>query len=135
MSRREANAQRGIRWWPVAVILLFAVGAVVWIWMFYGRHRQDKNLATAQVAIYAFLLLLLWCLAFSRLRWQVRVGVLGGVVGLVALVPALVRIHGVTGDLIPILERRWQHNSEPLLIAPRQGALRRPKAQPGPGRA
>ena len=57
MSRTEANAQRGIRWWPVAVILLFAVGAVVWIWMFYGRHRKDKNLATAQVAIYAFLLL------------------------------------------------------------------------------
>src|SRR5258708_24139517 len=52
-------------------------------------------------------LLLLWCLFFSRLRWRVRWIVFGGTFCLLGLIASLFQIHGVSGDLIPILRWRW----------------------------
>src|SRR6266446_2826941 len=95
----KAATRRPIRWWPVPIILLLAAGAVLWIRSSYGRQRQDQNVATASIALVAFLLLLLWCLFLSRLKWKIRLGVFGAVIGLVVLMPVLFRIHGVTGDL------------------------------------
>ena len=37
-----------------------------------------------------------------------RIAAGGVAIGLVALVPALVRVRGVTGDLRPIVELRWK---------------------------
>ena len=104
-----------MRWWPVPVILGLAAGAVVWVWQFYERQRQDRNIATASIGLITLFLLLLWCLLLSRLRWQIRLGVLGGVVGIVLLVMALFRFHGVTGDLVPVLQWRWERQSLPML--------------------
>jgi outer membrane protein assembly factor BamB len=103
-----------MRWWPVPVILGLAAGAVVWVWQFYERQRQDRNIATASIGLITLFLLLLWCLLLSRLRWQIRLGVLGGVVGLIMVVMALFRFHGVTGDLVPVLQWRWEH---PVLLS------------------
>jgi len=103
--------RRPIRWWPVAIILLLAVGTVVWVWFSYGRQRQDRNIATAIIGIITLLLLLLWCLFLSRLRWQIRLGVFGGVLGMILLVMALFRFHGVTGDLVPVFQWRWERPS------------------------
>src|ERR1035437_10064194 len=100
--------RRPMRWWPVPVILVLAAGAIVWVWQFYGRQRQDRNISTAIIGLIALFLLLLWCLFLSRLRWRIRLGVLGGVVGLILLVMALFRFHGVTGDLVPIFQWRWE---------------------------
>src|ERR1019366_2887204 len=91
-----------------------AAGAVVWVWQFYERQRQDRNIATASIGLITLFLLLLWCLLLSRLRWQIRLGVLGGVVGLIMVVMALFRFHGVTGDLVPVLQWRWEH---PVLLS------------------
>lgn len=99
--------QKRIRWWPAAIILVAAAGAVIWVWQNYGRQRQDKNLATAQIVIIALLLLLIWCIFLSRFRRKIRLTVLGSVVGLMVLGIALFRIHGVTGDLVPIVQWRW----------------------------
>jgi outer membrane protein assembly factor BamB len=100
-----------MRWWPVPVILVLAAGAVVWVWQSYARQRQDRNIATAIIGLITLFLLLLWCLFLSRLRWRIRLGVFGGVVGLILLVTALFRFHGVTGDLVPILQWRWERPS------------------------
>ena len=100
-----------VRWWPVAVILALAAGALVWAWQSYGRQRQAGNIATAIVGLLTLFLLLVWCLFLSRLRWRVRLGVFGGVVGLILLAMALFRFHGVTGDLVPIFQWRWEHPS------------------------
>src|SRR5881396_970142 len=105
----DAKPRRPIRWWPVPMILLLAAGALIWVWTSYGQHRQDQNVATANVIIIAFVLLLLWCLFFSRLRWKVRLGAFALALGLIGLVPLLFRLHGVTGDLVPILEWRWKN--------------------------
>jgi len=75
--------RRPIRWWPAMVILALAAGALVWVWQAYGRQRQDLNLATIVIGVITVFLLLLWCLFLSRLRWKIRLGVLGGVLGCV----------------------------------------------------
>src|SRR5712671_2736884 len=87
-----------IRWWPAVIILLAAAGAVIWIWLNYGRQRQDKNVAIFMVGFFTFALLLLWAIFLSRMRWKFRAAVLGTLVGLMLLAKILVRVHGVTGD-------------------------------------
>jgi outer membrane protein assembly factor BamB len=107
----EVASRRPLRWWPVAVIVALAAGAIIWVWQSYERQHADRNIATAIIGLIALLLLLLWCLFLSRLRWRIRLGVLGGVVGLILLVMALFRFHGVTGDLVPVLQWRWERPS------------------------
>src|SRR5947208_10797551 len=112
--------RRPIRWWPVLIILLLAMGAALCVRFSYGRQRQDQNIAFANIAIISSLLLLFWCLFLSRLKWKIRLGVFAIVVLLVALMPVLFRIHGVTGDLVPILEWRWTRRT----LAPLQGTAK-----------
>src|SRR5438876_4258843 len=107
----EGEIRRPIRWWPIAVILLLTLAAVIWVRLFPWRHRQDQNIAIASVVVIPFLLLLLWCLFFSRLKRKIRLGVLGVVVGSILFLVVGLRFHGVTGDLVPILEWRWNRAS------------------------
>src|SRR5437588_6161745 len=104
-------SQRPIRWWPVLVILLLQACSAIFVRLFPWPHRQDRNIAIANVVVIPFLLLLLWCLFFSRLKWKLRLSVLGAVVGSILLTMATFRFHGVTGDLVPILEWRWNRRA------------------------
>jgi outer membrane protein assembly factor BamB len=108
---QNSASRRPIRWWPVPVILLAAAGGLVWVSRFYGKQRQDQNLAAAGIALVTVLLMLLWCICLSRMRRKFRLTVLGSVVGLMLLTKALFRIHGVTGDLVPILQWRWSRTA------------------------
>jgi len=69
---------------------------------------------SALVAVIALLLLVVWWLFFSRLRWRLRL------LGLLALVLLLVglrllfTVRQVTGDLVPILEWRWATHEDPV---------------------
>jgi outer membrane protein assembly factor BamB len=95
------------RWWAAILIVVLALIAVVGIRLWPGTSFQQKNIATAQVIIVSVLLELIWVLFLSRLRWRLRLAVFGGVVGALALIAGLFKIRGVTGDLLPILEGRW----------------------------
>lgn len=109
VSPPQAVPQRKpIRWWPALVILALAIVVTMGIRWWPKTSFQQKNIATAQVVIVSLFLGLLWVLCFSRLKWRVRLAVFGGVVGSIALTAGLFRIHGVTGDLLPILEWRWK---------------------------
>ena len=67
-STPGAIGPRPIRWWPAAVILLLAGGAVLWVRSVYGRNHQEQNIATANILIVSFLLLLLWWLLWGCWR-------------------------------------------------------------------
>lgn len=117
-----------IRWWPVPLILLAAAGAVIWVFLNYGHQRQDKNIATTVIALITFALLLIWCIFFSRLRPIFRFTALGLVIGAIVFAKIFLRIHGVTGDLIPIVQWRW---SRAAWVAPAaQAKPATPSAQP-----
>lgn len=109
----ETPKRKPVRWWPGLVILGLAVAVTIGIRFWPNTSFQQKNIATAQVVIVSLFLALLWVLFFSRLRWSMRLGIFGGVVSVIGLMAGLFRIHGVTGDLLPILEWRWKP-SDPM---------------------
>jgi len=110
-SSPQVTPTKPIRWWPAWIILLAAAGAVVWIWLNYGRQRQDKNVAIFMVGFFTFVLLLLWAIFLSRMRWKFRFTLLGTLVGLMLIAKVLFRVHGVTGDFVPILQWRWSRSA------------------------
>lgn len=101
---------RPVRWWPGMLVLLLAVVAFGWIRVQADWPFQKRNLESARVIVISTGLLLAWWTLFSRTRWRLRLGVLAILVLLVAAVPALFRIRGVSGDLLPILEPRWANH-------------------------
>jgi outer membrane protein assembly factor BamB len=96
----------GVRWWPALTVLALGAAALSWIWGGERPHVQARNLQSFAVVIIAALLLLIWCLGFSRLRWKTRFGIFGAVVLIGLAAGLLLRIRGVSGDLVPILEWR-----------------------------
>ena len=77
--------RRPIRWWPVPLVLLVGIIVEVWAVQRYGRQRQDQNLASAAVALGTLLLLLLWGILLSRMRWKVRLALFAAFVGVVGV--------------------------------------------------
>jgi outer membrane protein assembly factor BamB len=83
------------------------------VWLLSDAIRQDKVLATIFTSVVALLLLLLWLLFFSRLRWKARLCGVAAVVVVAGLGASSLRIRGVTGDVVPILEWRWTPRQRP----------------------
>ena len=96
-----------LRWWPAAVVV---AGGVLWlgyIWFVSPGIRQDRNVRSILATAVTGILLLLWFLLASGLRWKTRLAGFGLVVAALVLLAGLFRIEGVSGDLVPILAYRW----------------------------
>lgn len=107
-SSHYPESPRPIRWWPGALALLLATIAIVWVRSQADWAFQKRNLVTAQVAVSAVILFLIWWTFLSRAGNRLRLRVTFGLIGLAAISAALFRIQGVSGDLIPIIEFRWK---------------------------
>ena len=85
--------------------------AIAWLWFFYDSQRQDKLIRIAACLIAAYVGFLVWVVFGSlwkaRARWTVFIFTIVAIVfcrfGL--------RISGVTGDLIPIVQWRWKERA------------------------
>ncbi len=95
------------RWW-LAVTLLWVLGGLAFVWFHGDLQRQDRNLRTVIVLLIAFFSLLLWVPFGSGWRPRARWTVFIGTIVIIALCRFTLRIQGVTGDLIPIVEWRWK---------------------------
>lgn len=96
-----------IRWLPAVIIVALTILAIILLWSVDAAHRQSRVLHTVLVLMLSFLLMLLWLLFFSRLRWRVRLLAFGSVVLIILLSTMLFRVKGFSGDLVPLLEWRW----------------------------
>ena len=103
----------GIRWWPVGVILGMMVVAMGVVQSIGEFPFQRRNLICLGIAGGAAGLLLFWWLFLSRARWTLRLAGIAGIALLAGLARLTLRIRGVTGDLIPIVETRWAQPSTP----------------------
>lgn len=124
---------KGLRWWPAWIVL--GLAGIVWLWIRFqpGLTGQDRFMRSALVAAVAIVLLLLWWLLFSRARWQWRLGIplALGLLGVFVL-PRLITVRQVTGDVVPIFE--WRGAARPDPTAP--DAVTGPGADPSlPGAA
>lgn len=108
---------RSVRWWPAAAIIVLTILAVIYFWTVDFSSRQMQIQWTGQTVILAILLLLVWLLFFSRLRWKVRLFSFGAVVLMLGAIPALFRMRGISGDILPILEWRWAKSDVDALPA------------------
>jgi outer membrane protein assembly factor BamB len=125
------------RLWPAALIVL---GGAIWIatvWLLGDAIRQARILRTMAAVALTVLLLMCWLVFFSRLPRRARLAGAATAAAALALVPALFRVRGVTGDLVPILEPRWAgHEPPPLPVPPVEApvvtATPTPEALPTP---
>ena len=101
------HSKSRIRWLPVVIIVALTIAAIILLWSIDAPHRQWRVLHTVLVLMLSFLLMLLWLLLFSRLRWKVRLLAFGTIVLMLFLSASLFRVKGFSGDLVPLLEWRW----------------------------
>ena len=104
---RTHHSKSRIRWLPVVIIVVLTIAAIILLWSIDAPHRQWRVLHTVLVLMLSFLLMLLWLLLFSRLRWKVRLLAFGTAVLILFLSTVLFRVKGFSGDLVPLLEWRW----------------------------
>lgn len=93
------------------VIIALAAVAILVVWLIPETQRQYRYMRTAMVLSGTCLLLVLWLLFLSRLRWSIRLSGFSLVVLAIVAVRLSFRIRGVNGDLLPIVEPRWKHRA------------------------
>ena len=94
------------RLWPAALVLLIGALAIARIWLVADSIRQWQMVQTIVTSIVVVILLIAWLAFASRLPRRTRLVGVALALGALALVPAVFRIRGVTGDLRPIVEPR-----------------------------
>jgi outer membrane protein assembly factor BamB len=111
---------RNVRWWQARVILALAAVAYAVLWFTPHDSHQSFNIHVAQLLFWTFVSLLAWAILLSGMRRQARWAILGLTVGGLALLFSSFRIHGVSGNLVPILEPRWNRREfqTPVAVAP-----------------
>jgi outer membrane protein assembly factor BamB len=125
---RPAPAARPVRWWPLWLIVSGSGLAIALIRFWPELSYQQRNIATAQVVVIPLLLVVVWAAFFSRLRRRAKAAWLGAILGSILLACVLFRIHGVSGDLVPILEWRFRPST-------RASSTSIPPTGPAPPRA
>ncbi len=102
--------RKPVRWWPAAVVVALAAIACAAIWFGPADSRQDRVMRTVLAGVVTTALLTAWLVLLSRLRWRTRLAWLAVVAVIGFAATRAVRIRGVSGDVLPILEWAW---SEP----------------------
>src|SRR5947209_11679714 len=106
------------RWFPCIVLALAALGvAAAWVWPSEELDRGTRVVSTGAAITLAALLLAVWLVFFSGLRWLVSLGCL-----LAAALAVLVGVRDVTftGDMVPVVAFRWSPTQDDVLEAYRQ---------------
>jgi outer membrane protein assembly factor BamB len=107
-SMHFEGKRRGARWWPLALILVLEVVAFIAIWNGPAIQRQERVMRSGAAILIGVVLVLLWLLFFSRMRWRVRLVGAVGMVGAMAGIASLFRYEGVSGDLVPLFSLKWR---------------------------
>jgi outer membrane protein assembly factor BamB len=104
-------------WLPWIIVALAGVGiSVVWIVpppYLEGHQRMFFSMLTGVLTL---LLLGLWLLFFSGLRWWVRLGIpVLVIVGLIGFIGGAVKRVSFTGNMVPHFHFRWEKSHEDIL--------------------
>ena len=130
VSNRQEPVRRP-KWrgplFPAVVVLVVAV-VVVLLWVVPSEElaRGYQVFYTAFTAMVALLLLSIWLFALSNVSWAVRGLTLGASVAIVALSAASIRRMDFTGDLVPVIEFRWERSPRQALLEHRAGQIAEP---------
>ena len=106
--------QKRRTWRPLALIIILAFLALVLIWLWPDVQRQQRYIRAAATLLASAAVAFVWFFFLSPAAIRIRLVALVAVILSIFAVVSTVRIRGVTGDLVPILEFRWSsHRSDP----------------------
>lgn len=114
------STHRSVRWKIGVRIALLGIAAIAWTRWREEWPFQQRNLISYEIGIAVTLALAVWWIFLSHATWALRLRVTAFVMGAVALMASLVRVAGVSGDLVPAFEWRWRSVHEmPSTHAPK----------------
>jgi len=93
--------------WVVALLAVAMAGGIAFAWLVPDLQRQDRLVRTAILLIAAAALFLVWVVFLSGWKGRARWSVLAVAIAVILFCRFALRISGVTGDLMPIVEWRW----------------------------
>lgn len=96
-----------VRWWPAIAIV--ALAAIAWgaVWFRDFDSHQDRIMMMILVGVLTTFLLVLWLVFLSRIPWKHRFMWLAILLLAAFGATRLVRVRGVSGDVLPLLEWSW----------------------------
>ena len=107
-----------VRWWPAAAVVALGLLAILVNQTAGEREGQARVMFAFGAGLVTTLLVMVWLLGFSPLERRTRRTLAIGIGLALAAATSLVRVRGVTGDFVPVLEWRWAR-SVPLPAPPR----------------
>ncbi len=107
--------RRRTRWWFLGGFLLLGAVLIFYVRAVLAVEQPVKNVATFGSVVLTFLLLLVWLLFLSGLRWRMRLLSFAVVVGIPVGIGAVVGIDGFSGDMVPRFRWRWMPAKDVLL--------------------
>jgi outer membrane protein assembly factor BamB len=113
-------------WIPIGVVIL-AAATVAGAWNYPDREFPNdyRAMISSCAVMLAVLLIALWLLFLSGLRWAVRIGM---VVAAIALAGGSVESVEFQGNMLPIFHFRWEHRERAQRESTAQVAI--PEATP-----
>ena len=103
----ETTRPRRRRWYLLAGILVLAVGSITIIRTVLSLDNALRNIFSFVAFVLTVLLLLIWLLFLSGLRWRTRLLGFAAAVAVIVGLGAVIRIDGASGDLVPKFRWRW----------------------------
>ena len=105
--RMHASSRSRLRLRPALVILLLAGIASAWVWLAPATSRQNQVMTTMAIGAVTLLLLIIWLVAASGLRWWQRLAALTLVAGIAAFLALSLEPRGFSGDVVPRFGFKW----------------------------
>ncbi|MCG9126882.1 PQQ-binding-like beta-propeller repeat protein [Candidatus Poribacteria bacterium] len=101
------HTKKGIRLWPLVILLCLGILSIGYVWIREAGHRQDKFLLTQLLLILAGILGVIWLLGLSRLTWKTKFKSFALIFVSILTFIFLFQFDGFSGDLVPKFELRW----------------------------
>jgi outer membrane protein assembly factor BamB len=100
--------KRRLRWWLLALILLLGATLIGFVRTIDSIETMNaRNPATFLATLFTLLLVTVWYLSSSGLRWRTRLTSLLVAILVIFGLAASVRVEGFYGDIIPQFRWRW----------------------------
>ena len=108
--------KKGIRLWPLLIVLSLCISSIGYVWIRDAAHRQDKVILTQLLLIIAGILGVIWLLGLSRIAWRTKFKSFAVIfISIVAFI-FLFQFDGFSGDLVPKFELRWGERTIPSIL-------------------
>lgn len=114
----DSSPPKPVRWQIGVRMTVLGIAVITWVRWREDWPFQKRNLISYEVGFVTLLALVIWWLFLSRAAWRIRWRVMGAALGLMGLFVAVVRLHGVSGDLVPEFAWRWSGASAAQASAP-----------------